>query len=208
MESNTVPEIDTVIFDIGNVLIPWEPKWLFREFLDSDEAIEHFIEDAGFHAWNSLQDAGRPFAEGVAAHREEYPHYHHLMQAYAKRWEETLGSPIEGSVRLIHAFKQAGYRVLALTNWSDETFPRARELYPFLNEFEGVVVSGEERLLKPQREIYARLCERYAVEPARAVFIDDSLKNVAAARAFGLHAVHFTNIDAVRQALRELGLPA
>ena len=201
------PKIDTIVFDIGNVLIPWEPKWLFREFLEDDAAIEHFIEDSDFHAWNALQDAGRPFAEGVAAHRAEFPHYHHLIQAYARRWEETLGEPNYGMVELITHFKRHGYRVLALTNWSDETFPRACEIYPFLREFEGVVVSGQEKLLKPQREIYELLCQRYVVEPKHAVFIDDSARNVEAARDFGLHAVQYTGVTNTRQALGALGLP-
>lgn len=199
--------IDTIIFDIGNVLIPWEPKWLFRDYFDSDEAIEHFLIESRFHEWNLAQDAGRSFAEGVATHSQAFPEYADLFQAYAERWEQTLGPAIETSVDLIHHFKQAGFRVLALTNMSQETFPRIREIYPFLNEFEGVLVSGQEKLIKPQPEIYALFCQRFKVEPARALFIDDSAKNVEAARAFGLHAIHYTNGGEIRTALRQIGLP-
>lgn len=199
--------IDTIIFDIGNVLIPWEPKWLYQHFFDSEAAIEHFLHDSEFHAWNILQDAGRPFAEGVAEHRARFPQYGHLMEAYAQRWRETLGPQIDGSVALIHECKRAGYRLLALTNMSHETFPRVCTDYPFLNEFEGVVVSGRERLIKPQPEIYALLCQRHSVIPSKAVFIDDSLTNIEAAQAFGLHGVHFTSPENTRHALKQLGLP-
>lgn len=198
--------IDTVIFDIGNVLIPWEPKWLFRHYLADDHEIDRFLEEVDFHAWNAEQDAGRPFDEAVALQGARFPQYRHLLEAYAQRWEETLGPPIEGSVDLIRLCKREGYRVLALTNWSNETFPRACELYPFLTEFEGIVVSGCERIIKPQREIYAVLCQRYGVVPDKAVFLDDSPRNVEAARAFGLRAVHFTGVADALSDLRRLGL--
>lgn len=198
--------IDTVIFDIGNVLIPWEPKWLFRQYLASDDEIDRFLTEVDFHAWNAEQDAGRPFREAVATHGARFPHYRHLLEAYAQRWEETLGPPIAGSVALIQHCKSQGYRVLALTNWSHETFPRACEMYPFLGEFEGIVVSGRERVIKPQREIYAVLCQRYGVVPSKAIFIDDSLKNVEAARAFGMSAVLFTEASNTRAELQRLGL--
>lgn len=198
--------IDTVIFDIGNVLIPWEPKWLFRQFLADDHEIDRFLAEVDFHAWNAEQDAGRPFGEAVALQGARFPQYRHLLEAYAQRWEETLGPPIAGSVDLIRLCKREGYRVLALTNWSHETFPRACEIYPFLAEFEGIVVSGRERIIKPQREIYAVLCQRYGVVPDRAVFLDDSLRNVEAAQAFGLRAVHFTGAENALYELKRLGL--
>lgn len=199
--------INTIIFDIGNVLIPWEPKWLFRHFFASDEAINQFLHTAEFHHWNLQQDAGRSFADGVAAQRLRFPEYAHLFEAYATRWPETLGPAIETSVELIHHFKHAGFRVLALTNMSHEAFPKVRQNYPFLNEFEGVLVSGEEKLVKPQQEIYARFCQRFKVTPAQAVFIDDSPKNVEAAQQFGLQAIQFTDGGKLRQDLRQLGLP-
>ena len=198
--------IDTVVFDIGNVLIPWDPRWLFRQLLPDDAAVERFLHDVDFNAWNRAHDAGLPFAEGIAAHSVAFPHYRSLFEAFHARWEETTGPPIEGSVALARELRQGGYRTLALTNFSAETFPRALKQHPYLGEFEGIVVSGDERLMKPDPAIYRLLCDRYRVEPARAVFIDDSRANVDGARAVGMHGVHFESPPQLRDALRVLGV--
>jgi 2-haloacid dehalogenase len=195
---------DTVVFDIGNVLIPWDPRRLFRKLLPDDAAIERFMVETDFLAWNLAHDAGQPFAEGIARHGQLFPHYRHLFQAFFERWEETLGEPIAGTLALARELRAAGYRTLALTNFSAETFARALRLHPHLGEFEGIVVSGHERLLKPDPAIYLRLCERFHVEPARAVFIDDSLPNVEGARSIGMQAVHFASADQLREELKAL----
>ncbi|MBS1210343.1 MAG: family hydrolase [Proteobacteria bacterium] len=199
--------IDTVIFDLGNVLIPWEPRWLFRKLIADEAQIEHFLQEVDFNAWNAAHDKGQPFAVGIATHGARHPQHQHLLQAYFERWEETVAAPFEESVSLLHELKAAGLRVLALTNFSAETFPRAQRLYDFLHEFEGVVVSGEEGLIKPDPAIYELLFTRYGVTPAHAVFIDDSAANVATARQLGMHAIHFTAPEHLRDDLRALGLP-
>ncbi|MDQ7990301.1 MAG: HAD family phosphatase [Candidatus Dactylopiibacterium sp.] len=199
--------MNTVIFDLGNVLIPWEPRWLFRQLLADDASVERFLHDVDFTAWNLAHDAGQTFSHGIALAGERHPHYRPLLQAYFDRWEETVAPAFEESVALLRELKAAGLRVLALTNFSAETFPRARRLYDFLAEFEGIVVSGEEGLVKPDPAIFECLFARYGVVPREAVFIDDSAANVASARALGLHAVHFTAPHLLRQQLRELGLP-
>ena len=200
--------IDTVVFDVGNVLIPWDPRWLFRKLLPDEAAVERFLREADFGTWNAQHDAGQRFEHGIARQGAAFPHYHHLFQAYFDRWEESIAEPIHGSVDLARKLRVAGYRTLALTNFSAETFPRALRLNPFLEEFEGIVVSGEEKLMKPDAAIYLRLCERFAVQPAHAVFIDDSLHNVEGARRIGMHALHFTSVEQLRGDLDTLGVKA
>lgn len=200
-------QIDTVIFDIGNVLFPWEPRWLFRQLLPDAAAVERFLSEVDFTAWNAQHDAGLPFAIGIARHGARFPHYRHLFQAYFERWGETVGAPFAESVAVLHELKTHGIRVLALTNFSSEKFPLARERYPFLAEFEGIVVSAEEGLVKPDPALFERLFARYGVTPARAVFIDDSAANIASAARLGLHTVHFTAPERLRGSLRALDLP-
>jgi 2-haloacid dehalogenase len=198
--------IDTVVFDIGNVLIPWEPRWLFRKLLPDEAAVERFLDEVDFNVWNAQHDAGQSFEHGIAQQSVAFPHYQHLFKAYFDRWEESIAEPIHGTVTLARKLREAGYRTLALTNFSTETFPRAVRLNPFLNEFEGILVSGEEKLMKPDPAIYRLLCERYSVEPAKAVFIDDSLHNVEGARRIGMHALHFRSVDQLLEDLDALGV--
>jgi 2-haloacid dehalogenase len=138
--------------------------------------------------------------------RGEFPEHADLIDAYHERWEETLVGAMEESVAILAALKKRGTRLLALTNWSQETFPIARQRFDFLTWFEGIVVSGEERLIKPDPRIYQRLLERYAVDPARALYIDDSARNVAAAQALGMQGCWFRDARGLHQRLVELGL--
>ena len=201
-----MPPIDTVVFDIGNVLIPWNPRWLFRKLLTDEAALERFLGEVDFNAWNAQHDAGQSFAHGIAQHGARFPHYRHLLQAYFDRWEETIAEPLQESVALTRKLRAAGYRTLALTNFSTETFPRAVRRNPFLNEFEGILVSGEERLMKPDPAIYRLLCERYSVTPGKCVFIDDSLPNVEGARRVGMPALHFGSTGRLLDDLDALGV--
>ena len=203
-----MPSIDTVIFDIGNVLIPWNPRWLFRKILPDDAAVERFLTEVDFNTWNAQHDAGQLIAQGIAEHGAKFPHYQYLFQAYFDRWEETIAEPIHDSVALARRLRAGGYRTLALTNFSTETFPRARRLNAFLDEFEGIVVSGEERLMKPDPAIYRLLCERYSVDPVRAVFIDDVAHNVEGARRIGMHAIQFMSAEQLLEDLGVLGVSA
>ena len=205
-QGNVMRAIDTVIFDIGNVLIPWDPRWLLRKLLPDETALERFMSETGFIQWNAQHDAGQAFAQGIEKQGAAFPHYRHLFQAYFERWEETIAPPIQGCVSLARKLRTAGYRTLALTNFSAETFPRAIRLNPFLSEFEGIVVSGEEEMMKPETAIYTLLCDRYAIQPARAVFIDDSLHNVEGARHIGMHAVHFKTVEQLHEDLHALGI--
>jgi 2-haloacid dehalogenase len=202
----TSERIDTVIFDLGNVLIGWDPRRLYRQLIDDEAQMEWFLREVCNSEWNEQQDAGRPWVEGTALLRARFPEHAELIDAYHLRWKETLVGPIDGSVAILAELKARGVRLLALTNWSQETFPFARQLYPFLQWFEGIVVSGEECLVKPDSRIYQRLLERYAVDPTAALYIDDSARNVAAAEALGMHGWWFRDPAGLRERLVELGV--
>jgi 2-haloacid dehalogenase len=201
-----MPPIDTVIFDVGNVLIPWNPRWLLRKLVADESALDRFLDEVGFAAWNARIDAGQSIAQATAEGGARFPHYRHLLQAYFDRWEESIGPPFAEVVALSRSLRDAGYRTLALTNFSSETFPRALRLNPFLNEFEGIVVSGEVGLIKPDPAIYRLLCERHSVAAERSVFIDDSLHNVEGARRVGMHALHFRSAASLLEELSALGV--
>jgi 2-haloacid dehalogenase len=193
--------IDTVVFDLGGVLIEWDPRHMFRQLLDDEEEIERFLTEVCNDAWNARQDAGRPFAEGVAELVAKHPDQAWLIHAYADRWEDMLVGEVPGTVEVLEELDVAGVRLFALTNWSRETFPTARERYPFLARFRGVVVSGEEGVVKPDPALFRVLEDRYGVEPARSLFVDDSATNVEAAVALGYPAERFTSAAALRARL-------
>jgi len=198
--------IDTVVFDLGGVLVDWNPRHLYRQLFDDEAAMEHFLAEVCTGPWNEQQDAGRPWSEAIAELCARHPQQAPLINAFRERWEEMLAGPIAGSVELLAELKAHGVRLYALTNWSNETFPRALQLYDFLHWFEGIVVSGEERLIKPDPRIYQRLFERYGIEPARSIYIDDARRNVDAAAALGMHAWWFQGADGLRDWLAAQGL--
>lgn len=196
-----------MVFDLGNVLIDWNPRYLFRKLYSGDvDKMEHFLKEVCSSEWNECQDAGRPWHEGVAEAISRHPNHADMIRAYHERWEEMLGEAIDESVALLDELRKSGYRVLALTNWSHETFPVALQRFHFLHWFEGILVSGQEKIIKPDPAIFQLLISRYRVEPSRAVFIDDNIRNVAGAEQVGLKALHFTNADKLRRDLRELGV--
>jgi 2-haloacid dehalogenase len=195
------------VFDLGGVLIDWNPRYLYRKLFGGDDAaMERFLAEVTTPAWNLEQDAGRPFAEAVAALTRDHPEHATLIAAYAERWAETLGDAIHPTVDVLDELRRAGVRLFALSNWSAETFPIARPRYPFLEWFDGIVISGEVRMAKPDARLYRHMFERYSLDPATTVFIDDSEANVDAARQLGMIAIRFEGADALRRALAGLGL--
>jgi 2-haloacid dehalogenase len=197
---------DAVVFDLGGVLIEWDPRLLYRTLLPEDE-VEAFLAEVEFDAWNHAQDAGRPYAEAVEAHAARFPHRRELLAAYRPRFGETLAGPLGGTVDVLADLRALGsVRLFALTNWSAETFGHARERFPFLDWFEGIVVSGEERVAKPDPRIFALLLDRYGLVPARTVFVDDKPANADAARAAGMHPIVFVSAAALRAELVRLGI--
>lgn len=197
---------DTVIFDLGGVLVDWNPRYLYRKLLPDEAAVEQFLTTVCTQAWNEKQDAGRPWAEAVAELSARYPQHRELIAAYDRRWGEMVSGAINDSVAILRELVPTGLRLLALTNWSAEKFPIARERFEFLSLFEGIVVSGEENTRKPHPDIYEILFDRFDVAPQTAVFIDDSPANVATARDLGLRAIQFTGGRALRAELVALRL--
>lgn len=198
-----------VVFDLGGVLIDWNPRHLYRRLFAGDEAaMEHFLATVCTHEWNRCQDAGRSFAEGARLLKAEHPEMAELIDAYGTRFGEMMAGPIAGSVEILAELRDRGTALYGLTNWSTETYAPALERFAFLQWFRGILVSGEVKVIKPDRRIFELLIERFAIDPQSAVYIDDVEVNVAAARPFGIHAIHFKAPPALRQELVELGLLA
>ena len=197
--------VETVVFDIGNVLVDWNPRYLYRKVFDDEEEMEDFLDTVTTHEWNREQDRGRTLEEATGVLIARHPEYAREIEAYYGRWAETLGGPIEGSVRVLHELRERGYPLYALTNWSAETFPLARSWYRFLDLFDEIVVSGEVGMIKPDGEIYDVLVERTGLNLATTVFIDDSAANVRAAEALGFNGVLFEGAEGLREDLTGLG---
>jgi 2-haloacid dehalogenase len=197
----------TVVFDLGNVLVDWDPRYLYRKLFDGDDAaMEQFLAEVCTPAWNEEQDRGRPFADACALLARNHPDKRALIEAWPSRYPETIAGPVAGTVEILEELRDRDVPLYALSNWSAETFPHARDRFPFLQWFRGIVLSGELRLAKPDPEIYRYLFATYGLRPTDTVFIDDSPRNVEAAAALGMHAVRFTDAAALRASLVRLGL--
>ena len=199
--------IDTILFDLGAVLIDWNPRYLYRQHFKGDEAaMEHFLAEIVPNEWNRSIDAGRTFDEAVAERIKLHPTHADLIRLWRDGWPKMLADEIPGSVAILGELRDRGYRLYALTNWSAETFPLARERFGFLQWFEDIVVSGEVKLAKPDARIFELAIERCRLDPGSTLFIDDSPHNVEAGRDAGLHALHFRNPEDLRRDLARLGL--
>lgn len=195
-----------VIFDMGGVLIDWNPRHLYRKLIPDEQAMEDFLADVCHHEWQEKQNDGRPWADAIAERVALFPEHQDLIEAYWHRWPETMGGAIDGTVAVLDELRQRDIRLYGLTNWSAETFPHARERFEFIAWFDGIVVSGEVGARKPSPEIFAHLFERYGLEPAEAVFIDDHPPNVESAQAIGLDSHLFTSPEDLRAYLASLDL--
>ena len=196
-----------IVFDIGNVLIAWDERAAFRDAFPDDDGIDRFFAKVGFYAWNAEQDRGRSRKEAVAAVAREWPEHAPLLDRYFDRFPDTIQTKISGSWRILNDLKTAGHRMFGLTNWGAETWPLAQQVHPELQSaFEDVVVSGHEKLIKPDRRIYDVLTSRNNLRPEECLFVDDSPANVEGARNAGWQAVHFVGSEALRRSLVERGL--
>jgi 2-haloacid dehalogenase len=200
-------ERTVAVFDLGGVLIDWNPRYLYRKLFDGDDrAMEHFLATVCTGSWNDQQDAGRTFAEGCSLLKKIHPRKAALIDAWIERYAEMLGGEIPGTVEILGELRSAGTPLYALSNWSTETFPIAEERFAFLKWFRGVLLSGEVRLTKPDRRIFELFFKTFAIDPARAVYIDDRRDNVEAATALGMHGVVFTDSRLLRAELAGVGL--
>ena len=203
-----VQDRPVIVFDLGGVLIDWNPRHLYRKLFQDETQMEWFLAEVCDPAWNLEQDRGRTFADAIEEAALRHPDQRAMIEAYHRRWEEMIAGEIEGSVAVLEELAAAGYELHALTNWSAETFPIGRARFAFLERFGTILVSGEERLVKPDERIYQLLLERIAHPAQRCVYIDDSDPNVAAAAALGFDAIRFTAPPQLRAALVERGLLA
>jgi len=203
----TEPVRNIVVFDIGGVLIDWDPRHLYRKLFPADEpAMEHFLANVCTHEWNRGQDAGRSFADGARLLKLQHPDKTELIDAYGARFDEMMPGPIAGTVEIVAELHQRDTPLYVLSNFSAETFPAALERFDFLRWFRGLVISGEVGVIKPDPRIYKIMLARFAIDPHRTVYIDDVAANAEAARPFGIHGIHFTTPGALREELVRLAL--
>lgn len=199
--------IDTIIFDLGGVLIDWDPRYLYRKIFQNEEEITWFLENICTSEWNDEQDAGRSFEQATRELAEKHPDHRHAIEAWYARWQETIKGPVHGTVEILERIRrQDKFRLYALTNWSAETFPWALDNFHFLHWFEGIVVSGVERCRKPYPEIYHILFSRFQVEPGNTLFIDDNIRNIQTGNELGLTTIHFSTPGQLEESLIRQGI--
>jgi 2-haloacid dehalogenase len=195
------------IFDLGGVLIDWNPRYLYRKLFPGDESgMERFLAEVTTSAWNKQMDAGRAWQEAIDELKALHPDEAALIQAYRDRWPEMLGQVDAGTAQIIRDVRAHGLRIFAISDWSSDTFAIARELVPELDLFDDRVISGEEKRTKPDPELFLTACRRFRVAPAEAFFVDDSAANVEGARAVGLTAIQFTDAQSLRETLTQMGV--
>lgn len=199
---------DTVVFDLGGVLIDWNPRYLYRKLIADETEVERFLTDVCSHDWNVAQDAGRKIADAVAEASARHPDKIDLIRAYYERFGEMMAGPIHGTVTVLEELHAKGTPLYALTNWSAETFPIGRRRFGFLSLFRHITVSGELGLAKPDPAIYRHVLAAAGKDARQCVFIDDSPRNVEAARAIGFNTIRFTSAEALRRGLEDMEILA
>jgi 2-haloacid dehalogenase len=197
----------TVIFDLGNVLLDWDPRRLYRMLIDDPAELDHFLTEICSREWHDVQDGGGSTRSATEHLQARHPEYAELIGAFYSRWPDMTAGALPATVDVLAELRAAGVRLLALTNWPAETFTPARDRFEFFDWFEGIVVSGEEGVAKPDDEIFTLLLERYRVDPATAVYIDDTATHVRTARRLGLAEVDYCGASELRRDLAALGLP-
>ena len=197
--------IRNIVFDLGGVLVDWNPEYLFKDVFRDKSELDHFLENICTPDWNEKQDAGRSLSEAIRSLQERHPKYRNEIRLYYDEWTTMLGGPIDQNVALLKPLKM-NYRIFGLTNWSAETFPIAYDLYPLFGEFEGIVISGRERVAKPDSRIYLLLLERYGLAATECLFIDDSARNIQAATELGFRTLHLNTDVCLKEELKQLGI--
>lgn len=199
--------IEAIIFDFGNVLLEWNPRFVYRRFFPNDpDGLERFLTEVNFADWNLQQDRGRPFVEGVAILSRQFPHYAHLIQAFKDHWIDSVGGPLTGTVEILEQLKQAGYPLYGLSNWSAETFPYMRKKHDFFDLFDDIVISGAVGHVKPAPQIYHILLDKIGKPAEECLFIDDALPNIHQAQRLGFAVVHFQSPEQLKSSLRDLNI--
>jgi len=196
--------ITAIIFDYGNVLIEWNPRYVYNRYFPNDpEAMERFFKEVDFMGWNAHQDKGRTFKEGVADLSKQFPHYANLIQAYNDHWKDSIGIAYTDTIEIMKELKAKGYPLYGLSNWSAETFPYAQEKFDFFHLFDDMVISGEVGYVKPEPEIFHLMLEKIGKPAQECLFIDDSLPNIQQAQKMGFQTVHFESPEQLKTILHE-----
>jgi 2-haloacid dehalogenase len=199
--------INTIIFDLGGVLIDWNPMYVYKDYFESVEKRDYFFTHICTSDWNEEQDAGRSIVEATQSLVAQFPDWEQPIRDYYGRWTDMLNGPIQETVELFRQLKESGrYKIYALTNWQADLFNIALVRYNFLHWFDGRVVSGEEKMRKPFPEFYHLLLNRYDVKAGKALFIDDNLRNVNAALSLGIDSIHFQSAADLEIKLKERNL--
>ncbi len=198
-------QLKNIVFDFGGVLIDWNPEYLYKKVFEDKAQMEHFLNNVCTYSWNVLQDAGRPVAVATAEKQQEFPEYKDEIAMYYGRWAEMLGGEIAENSRLVKPLSEK-YNTYGLTNWSAETIPVAMERYDFFNHLKGIVVSGEEKLIKPDPKLYYILLDRFNLNPEETLFIDDNAHNIDTAKLLGFETIHFTPDVNLENVLSEMGM--
>lgn len=205
--SEAMPSRRVVVFDLGGVLLDWNPRYLYRKLFDGDEAaMEAFLAEVCTSEWNVCQDAGRSFEDAIAALMPQHADKLPLIRAWRERFSEMIPDALHDTVAVAADLRSRGVPLYALTNWSAETFPSQRRRFAFMDWFGGIVVSGAEKVAKPDPRIFEVLLDRHGLSAGETVFIDDSLKNVHGAAAMGIHGIHFQSAAQLRRELAQLAL--
>lgn len=196
--------ITAIIFDFGNVFVKWDPYGVYKRFFPTPQAVDSFLEEIHFTEWNARQDAGRPFAEGVAELSKQFPQHAELIQAYHSYWEESVTEILFETIEIAHKLKSAGWDIYLLSNFSTETFPLMQKYYNFAQLFDDMIISGEHKIIKPDPAIYRLTLKRINREAHECVFIDDSLPNIEAAQKLGFRTIQFQSPEQLDKDLEKL----
>lgn len=199
--------IEAVVFDIGGVLLDWNPRYVYRELFADEASMERFLAEVCTAEWHHANDLGRPYAESCAALAARHPDQAEMIWAWGERTEDMIRGPIDGTVEILRELLAAGVPCYALTNMEAETYPLRRERYDFMRWFAGTVVSSQEGVAKPDPEIFRRLLSRFGLAAETTVLVDDAQRNVEAARELGMQAIHFRSPEQLRAELQRSGLP-
>ena len=200
-------KVTTIIFDLGGVLVDWNPAYVFDKLIEDENKRQQFFGEICTSEWNEEQDAGRSLQEATQMLVDQHPEWQEYIEAFYGRWEEMLGGPIQETVEIFQQLKESGrYKFYALTNWSAELFPVALQKYDFLHWFDGRLVSGEEKMRKPFPQFYQLLLDRFKINKEEAIFIDDNLRNAESAEAFGIPTIRFESPAQLKTELQQRGI--